>query len=415
MDRQIVYPGAIPLDTDLLNFERSAMVGLGYLAQLTLGTNTVVDGLACTPADPADMTINIGPGVISQFSVVDVNPFGSLPAMPTTPLVKMGTILTSSSFTLTAPGGNGEATNYLIEASFLEQDATPVVLPYYNAQDPAQPYSGPNNDGLPQNTQRLEQVQLQLKAGAPAQLGSQQTPPVDSGWVPLFVITVQSGQTAINASNITLAPAAPFLSWKLPDLTPGTQNLQYFTPNTQGQWVAPANITRVKARIWGGGGAGGSGYGGAGGGGAAGGYFEGYCPVTPGEAYTVTVGNGGIGSGSQGGASSFGGVAGASGGVAGANGSNGVAGLGGATGGGGTGNGLAIEGGAGGSALLINTNFIGGAGGAAYCGGGATAVTSSSGAASNGNFAAQPGGGGGGGIGTGLGGQGGPGLVILEW
>ncbi len=52
MDRNIVYPSAIPLDTDLLSVNKNAMIGLGFLAQAVLGTSTVVDGLG-VPADDA--------------------------------------------------------------------------------------------------------------------------------------------------------------------------------------------------------------------------------------------------------------------------------------------------------------------------------------------------------------------------
>ena len=38
MDRNIVYPGSIPLDTDLLTVNRNAMIGIGFLAQAVLGT-----------------------------------------------------------------------------------------------------------------------------------------------------------------------------------------------------------------------------------------------------------------------------------------------------------------------------------------------------------------------------------------
>ena len=37
MDRNLVYPGSIPLDTDLLSINRNAMIALGYLAQAVLG------------------------------------------------------------------------------------------------------------------------------------------------------------------------------------------------------------------------------------------------------------------------------------------------------------------------------------------------------------------------------------------
>ena len=61
MDRNIVYPGAIPLDTDLLSPNLNAMIGLGFLAQAVLGTSTVVDGLACQPTTPASMSVTITP------------------------------------------------------------------------------------------------------------------------------------------------------------------------------------------------------------------------------------------------------------------------------------------------------------------------------------------------------------------
>ena len=89
MDRQIVYPGSIPLDTDLLSIQRNVMVAMGYLAQATLGSTTIADGLACTPTSPASLSVVIGPGSITQFGVVDSEAFGSLPAL-SDPLVRIG-------------------------------------------------------------------------------------------------------------------------------------------------------------------------------------------------------------------------------------------------------------------------------------------------------------------------------------
>ncbi len=61
MDRILVYPGSIPLDTDLLNTNRNGMIALGYLAQAVLGTGTVVDGLVCSPTIPASLSVTVGP------------------------------------------------------------------------------------------------------------------------------------------------------------------------------------------------------------------------------------------------------------------------------------------------------------------------------------------------------------------
>jgi hypothetical protein len=137
MDRSLVYPGSIPLDTDLLNTNRNAMTALGYLAQMVLGTNTFVDGLGCTPTVPASLTVSVGPGSITTLSVVDTLAYGSLPADSVDPLVKMGINLTSTSFTLAPPTTSGQSINYLIQAALQESDADPVVLPYYNAANPA--------------------------------------------------------------------------------------------------------------------------------------------------------------------------------------------------------------------------------------------------------------------------------------
>lgn len=415
MDRQIVYPGSIPLDTDLLSTERNVMAAIGYLAQAVLGTGVVADGLACAPTAPPSMTVMVGPGSITQFGALDTTAFGSLPPEPGTPLVRMGINLAASSFTLTAPGGSGQAINYLIEASFLEADATPLVLPYYNAANPGQPYSGPGNDGAAQNTQRLQSVQLQVKAGAPGALGSQATPPVDAGWVGLYIVTVTSGQTAIGPGNIAQLPSAPFLAWKLPQMTPGTRNLAVFTPASQGNWSVPPGVSAVKLRVWGGGGSGGAGLGGAGGGGGGGGYSEGFYSVSAGQVYAVTVGNGGVGSASAGGPSGFGNLATAGGGGAGGNGSSTVQGAGASAGGNATGSGLIIPGGAGGGAFSAAGALVGGQGGAAFGGGGAASVVGPGSGAIDGHAGTAPGGGGGGGIGNGAGGQGGAGLVLIEW
>jgi hypothetical protein len=313
MDRILVYPGSIPLDTDILNTNRNAMVALGYLAQTILGSNTVVDGLVCSPTMPASMTVTVGPGSITQLSVVDTLAYGSLPADTTDPLVKLGVNLTATSFALAAPATSGQSVNYLIQAARLESDTNPVPLPYYNAANPAQPYSGPNNSGVAQNTCRVQRVQLQLKAGAAANIGSQATPPVDNGWVGLYVITVSYGQTAISAANISVLAAAPFLGWKLPALRPGVASgVKTFLTNDT--FIVPFNVSQVEVEVWGGGSGSYASYGTIpSGGGSGGGYARKLITkLNSGQTIPVTVGAGGAAgntsgaSPSAGGTSSFG-------------------------------------------------------------------------------------------------------------
>ena len=39
MDRVIVYPGQIPLETDILQGQKNSMIGLAKLAEIILGTS----------------------------------------------------------------------------------------------------------------------------------------------------------------------------------------------------------------------------------------------------------------------------------------------------------------------------------------------------------------------------------------
>jgi hypothetical protein len=321
MNRNIVYPGAIPFDTDILSVNRNTMIALGYLAQAVFGTATVADGLGCIPTSPPSLTINIKPGSLTMLSVVDATAYGSLPVDAADPLVKMGIILEPTAFTLAAPTTPGQSVNYLIEATLQEVDADPVVLPYYNASAPNQPFSGPANSGTAQNTLRSQNVQLQLKVGAPSNTGTQTTPVVDSGWVGLYVVTVSFAQTIIDTSSIVTIPSAPFLSWKLPSLSPGFgSGVQRFI--SSGTFIVPPNVRQVEVELWGGGsGSFASIPGLPSGGGSGGGYArKRIAGLLPGQQIAVTVGWGGAGGttaglpASPGGTSTFGSFVSATGG-----------------------------------------------------------------------------------------------------
>lgn len=180
-------------------------------------------------------------------------------------------------------------------------------------------------------------------------------------------------------------------------------------------WTVPAEVTRVRMRLWGGG-AGGAGsvVGQGGGGGGSGGYAEGIYPVAPGLVIQVIVGAGGVGGaiGSPGSAGGFSVVtnylqaSGGTGGIA-------VAPWNG--GGGGTpalGNVLNIIGGHGGGGVS-GTNGIGGPGGSAPMGG----IGDASSAGATGGGATSPGGGGAGfgGQSAGFGSAGAAGIVLFDW
>jgi hypothetical protein len=294
MDRNIVYPGSIPLDTDLLSVNRNTMIALGFLAQVVLGGSPVVDGLVCQPTSPASMGIVLGPGCITQIGPIDVLAYGSIPADATDSIVRIGINVGMTAFNVAAPSSVGQSTNYLIEAAFQETDSSPIILPYYNASNPSQSFSGPGNSGAAQNTMRTQRVQLQLKPGVPGNSGSQTTPVADAGWIGLYRITVAFGQTVITAGNITVIATAPFLNWKLPSLRPGFgSGVQTFI--TSGGFTVPAGVAQVEVEVWG---AGAGSYGSVpglpSGGGAGGGYARRLITgLVPDQTVPVTVGLGG--------------------------------------------------------------------------------------------------------------------------
>lgn len=212
MDRQIVYPAAIPLETDLLNTNRNILVAIGLLAQDILGTSTLVAGLACGPNSPTGLTVVVGPGRIYSQQNVDSTAYGSLPLNTSQQIIKQGISVSNTTLACPAPTTAGFSVNYLIQATYSDVDGSPVTLPYYNSSNPSQAYSGPGGTGAAQNTVRQGQVLLQAKAGIPAATGTQTTPAADSGFVGLWVVTVAFGQTLITSGNIAQAAAAPFFN-----------------------------------------------------------------------------------------------------------------------------------------------------------------------------------------------------------
>ncbi len=408
MDRSLVYPGAIPLDTDLLVSNRNVMVALGALVGATLGTGQVVDGLAVLPTVPASLGVTVSAGSITQMSVVDAVAYGSLGA-DTAPLMKMGINTQPVSFALAAPAVAGQSVLYLVQAVFGESDDAAVVLPYFNAANPAVPYLGPDNSGSGQVTRRRQSVQLQVKMGAAATTGAQVAPPVDAGWVGLATILVSAGQGSVGAGHITaLAQGAP-LAFKLPGLRPGFAALAGFTAS--GSFTVPGGVTRAKVTVIGGGGAGGTHAAAPGGGGGAGGQaIKVVTGLVPGQVVGVTVGSGGVasvspGNGGNGGTSSFGAYVSATGGLGGVGGSAAGA-CAGAAGGIGVGGDVNFPGGYGTDAIIPAGR--GGDGGGPGAGRGSTGSITPP---------ATPGyGGGGGGSGSAApGAAGGAGLVIVEY
>ncbi|WP_200893988.1 hypothetical protein [Xanthomonas sp. MUS 060] len=220
MDRKMIYPGQIPLETDVLDTNRFAMIGLGKLAAAALGTSTLVNGLACTPTAPTSMQVQVAPGEIYSLQNLDSTAYSSLSADTTHQFLKQGLLMDALTLSCPAPATSGQSINYLVQAAYQDVDTNAVVLPYYNASNPPQAYAGPNNSGTSQNTVRKGVCAVSLKIGIAATTGTQLTPAADAGCTALFVVTVAYGQTAITAANISTASGAPFVNSTLLGLAP---------------------------------------------------------------------------------------------------------------------------------------------------------------------------------------------------
>lgn len=222
MDRSIIYSGQNPRSADLLVFERAAMIGLAWLTQSVLGgTSTMASGLTATAG--SGTTINIAAGAFYSLANVDDTSYGSLSLNTTNQVLKQGLQLGTVNLTgFAAPGSAGQSINYLIEAKFQEVDTTPVVLMYYNSANPAVYLQGSGGSGSTQFTVRSGQITLQVKAGTAATTGSQTTPSADSGYTPLWVVEMRTGDTTPNAGRITAHSSAPFLAGLLNQHHKGT-------------------------------------------------------------------------------------------------------------------------------------------------------------------------------------------------
>ncbi|KAF6660596.1 hypothetical protein HFD91_11290 [Enterobacteriaceae bacterium EKM102V] len=211
MDRQIVYPGAIPLETDLLNTNKFAMTGMAKLASAIMGESTWLHGLACKPTAPASMSVEVGEGQIYTLQHVDDTAYSSLAADNTNTILKQGLNTSACLFRLEAPALQGHSINYLIQVTYADTDTGPTVLPYYNAADPAIAFSGPANSGTAQSTVRAGKCHLAVKAGIAARTGTQKSPTPDPGYTAAWIITVNNGDLFIEASAVSIAEHAPFL------------------------------------------------------------------------------------------------------------------------------------------------------------------------------------------------------------
>lgn len=237
-DRVMVYDGALPQTTDILNMSKMAMVGDAYQNRAVMGTTTAVNGLACAPTVPASLQVTVGVGSIYQLDPTDAVAFGDL-GTDNNNIVKQGILAAAVNLTITPPGTVGFSQVFLVQAILQNADSGSMVLSYYNSANPAAPYSGPNNSGSSNYTTRLCNCVVALKAGVAATTGTQTTPAPDAGYVGLYAITVANGAATITSGNIAQLTTAPFFP-TLPQVPVNVQG---------GNWVYCVDTGTVNALV----------------------------------------------------------------------------------------------------------------------------------------------------------------------
>jgi len=236
MDRVIVYDGALPQTTDILNTNKNAMVGEAFQNMAILGTNTVVAGLAIAPTGPASLQVTIGSGAIYSMDAFDATAYGDLGIDISTGM-KQGILRTPVSLTITPPSTSGYEQYYLVEVELSDIDGGGNVLNYYNASNPSAPFSGPNNAGTSNFSVRTCVVSVALKAGTAAPSGTAVQPTADAGFTGLYMIHVINGQTQVTSANWSTLNSAPFFT-PLPQIPTNVQG---------GTWVWGIDTGAVNA------------------------------------------------------------------------------------------------------------------------------------------------------------------------
>jgi hypothetical protein len=203
-----------------------SLIGSANYAQMLLGlTGTYSQNISCTATVPPSLNINFGDGFIIQLAPVDATAYGPLPAN-TQQVMQLGYNQITTKLVNTGDIPVGDAKWALISVGFKQIDAIRAgdpnggILPYIDINNPTQPFFGPNNSGVPQNTVRQGIADIQLTYGAIAPGGSEVPPAAPPGYVGLFLIDLVHGQTTITNTDILVAgpdayagyPQAPILA-----------------------------------------------------------------------------------------------------------------------------------------------------------------------------------------------------------
>jgi hypothetical protein len=230
VNRSIIYDQEQIDPFDVLWLAKDTETAIGALMLALAGqSTTVVTGFGASATSPASLGVTLAAGGIYQQAPIDASAYGALPVDETV-IQKQGVAASQSAVLSISALSAGQSQWALIQASFASSDIvrptdpTGGVLNYFDSADPTEWFQGPNGNGQPQPTVRLATVSISIAYGTPATSGSQAPPNPSSGCVPLYLIDLAYGQTAITSGQILVAgpsvginvpsnyPTAPFLA-----------------------------------------------------------------------------------------------------------------------------------------------------------------------------------------------------------
>lgn len=194
MNRQTWYQGEQVQSAVLMQQERDDAKALGmYIAESFGDTNARFYGFAATPG--SGLTVNLAPGSLYQNLATDATVWGTLAADTDAITYRHYVNATTNLTGFAAPATSGQSINYLIEWQLTVADAANTNVPFNNNGATTYVSKSPSRGTVPA---------FQVKAGTAAATGSQTTPSADAGWQPMYVVTVDYGETSLTSDDIVL-------------------------------------------------------------------------------------------------------------------------------------------------------------------------------------------------------------------
>lgn len=212
MNRVIVYPGQVPLEADILDTNKEAMVAIARLAGAVFGNYALSHGLEVRrygwdganptgetdvyPTKPNALSVDIGTGTLFCNKLVDETSY-STSGTDSRTVLKQAHNTSAVTFPLASYRPLGGEVKYInIAARISESDTGGAVLPYYNSDYPHSALGGSS-----QARRRGLNISFEVVHGLVTTVGSEPIDPVHPDFgvnlVPLCKIKLHSTTTCI--------------------------------------------------------------------------------------------------------------------------------------------------------------------------------------------------------------------------